>query len=141
MLKVHKWKDRECDMHIYIEMNSNREFIECFWRLKMLCNLKKNTQCANTDNYTHQWYITSKGYTQTLTNIFVQSTTKHAHTNIIIIRQICKNNFIQNIHALYHIRTAPFGRFTSVHSHWEFSSAFTLSHTLVSLFIHTESSP
>ena len=37
--------------------NNDRELIECFWKLKEHYNLKKNIQCANTHNYTNQWYI------------------------------------------------------------------------------------
>ena len=30
--------------------------MERFWKLKTLYRLKKNIQCANTHNYTNQWY-------------------------------------------------------------------------------------
>ena len=35
---------------------NNRKLIERFWKLKALYILKKNTQRANTHNYTNQWY-------------------------------------------------------------------------------------
>jgi len=59
--------------------NNNRERIERFLKLKALYNLKKNIQCANTDNYTNQWY-TSVQNIRKLTNIFIQNMAKtHAH--------------------------------------------------------------
>ena len=36
--------------------NNIRELIERFRKLKALNNLKKNIHCANTHNYTNQWY-------------------------------------------------------------------------------------
>ena len=59
--------------------NNNRERIERFRKLKALYNLKKNIQCADTHNYTNQWY-TSIQNIRKWTNIFIQSMAKtHAH--------------------------------------------------------------
>ena len=42
--------------------NNNRELIERFWKLKALYNLKKNIQCADTHNYTNQWYTSVQNW-------------------------------------------------------------------------------
>ena len=42
--------------------NNHREFIERFWNLKALYNLKKNIQCTNTHNYTNHSIHAYKTY-------------------------------------------------------------------------------
>ena len=52
--------------------NNNRELTEHFQKLKTLYNLKKNLQCANTRNYTNQWYTSIQNIGK-LTSIFIYS--------------------------------------------------------------------
>ena len=69
--------------------NSSKELIERFWKLKVLHNLKKNIQCANTNNYTNQWYtsvqnmkINKHFHIKHGTNTCIQDCTcVHTHTH------------------------------------------------------------
>ena len=75
---------------IYNNNNNNNELIECFWKLKVLHNLKKNIQCANTHNYTNQWNTSVQNmkinkhlHTKHGTNTCTQDRTRaQTHTNM-----------------------------------------------------------
>ena len=69
-------------IHHHNYNNNNRELTECFWNLKVLYNLKKNIQHADTHNYTNQEYTRVQNMWK-LTNIFMQNMAK-THTHKIV---------------------------------------------------------
>ena len=98
--------------------NNNSELIECFWKIKVLYNLKKNIQCTNTHNYANQWY-TSIQNIQKLTNISIQSMAKtHAHK----ITHMCE---LSHTHTHTHTHTR-----THTHTHtWSRAHTMPIKNT------------
>ena len=61
--------------------NNNREYIQRFWRLKVLCNFKK-IQCVNTYTLINGIHKLANKIYNRLINILMQSVAKHAHTRL-----------------------------------------------------------
>ena len=82
----------------------DRELVERFRELKALYNLQKYIQCANTHNYTNQWY-TSVQNIRKGTNICIQNMAKtHAH-NIARIHTHTHTHTHARTHARMHTHT------------------------------------
>ena len=61
---------------------NNRNFLQRFLKLKALHILKENIKCADTHNYTNQWY-TSIQNIRKLTNMFIQSMAKKREEGLL----------------------------------------------------------
>ena len=72
--------------------DSNGEFTQCFWKLKVLYSLKENRQCTNT--HVQKSMVSKQTNIQKLINIFIQCMVKYKHAHSYAWSHACLHVYI-----------------------------------------------